>query len=125
MPRPTLPESLLLVLLATLAARPAFAQSRASDVAAAQALFDDGRALMKAGKFAEACPRLEESERLDSGPGTEVNLADCYEHAGRTASAWAEVEVVADSLRARGKHDREKSARARASVLQPKLTKLA
>lgn len=115
----------LVVFLAIAAPRPSLAQGRAGDVAAAQALFDDARTLMKAGKFAEACPKLEESERLDAGPGTEFNLADCYEHAGRTASAWAEFATVADSLRALGQHDCEKFARDRATALQPKLTKLA
>jgi serine/threonine-protein kinase len=100
------------------------AQSRASDVAAAQALFDEGRQLVKAGRFAEACPKFEESDRLDAGPGTEFNLADCYERAGRTASAWAEFSLVADSLRALGQRDRERFARERAGALEPKLTKL-
>ena len=32
--------------------------------AEAQTLFDEGRTLMKEGKFSEACPRLEKSQRL-------------------------------------------------------------
>lgn len=104
--------------------RVARAQSRAGDVAAAQALFEEARGLVKAGKAAEACPKFEESERLDAGPGTEFNLADCYERAGRTASAWAEFALVADSLRALGQHDRERLARDRAGALEPKLSRL-
>ena len=52
----------------------AFAQS-ASDKAQAQALFDDGRHLMEQGKFAEACRKLEGSQKLDPGAGTLLNLA--------------------------------------------------
>jgi hypothetical protein len=100
------------------------AQSHASDVATAQALFDEARTLVKAGKYAEACPKFEESERLDSGPGTEFNLADCYQRAGRTASAWAEFLSVADSLHAAGQRGREKVARDRATALEPKVARL-
>jgi hypothetical protein len=129
MPRSSRPRTRLALglTIATLASlpRPSLAQSRASDVAAAQELFDEARGLAHAGKFAEACPKFEESERLDAGPGTEFNLADCYEHAGRTASAWAQFMAVADSLHAIGQRDREKIARDRAKALEAKLSKLA
>src|SRR3954465_9465866 len=58
--------------------------------AAAEALFNQGRDLMTAGKFVEACPKFEASQQLDPGLGTMLNLAECYEKTGRTASAWAE-----------------------------------
>src|SRR5258706_2634131 len=64
------------------------AEATLADKAAAQTLFDDGRKLMAAGKFGEACPKLAESQTLDPGVGTPVNLADCYEPGGQTASAW-------------------------------------
>ncbi|MEO8874495.1 MAG: hypothetical protein ABI461_02820, partial [Polyangiaceae bacterium] len=53
--------------------------AHAADTAAAQALFSDARKLMNDGKYADACPKLEESENLDPGMGTMYNLGDCYE----------------------------------------------
>ena len=67
-------------------AQPAQAQS---DSAAARALFAEGRNLMADERYAEACPKFEESLRLDHGMGTQFNLAHCWEKLGRTASAWS------------------------------------
>jgi len=61
--------------------------ARAADAPAAQALFDEAKRAMADGRWAEACPKLEESERLDPSIGTAFNLARCYEHVGRIASA--------------------------------------
>jgi hypothetical protein len=70
------------------------------DEAKADALFREGRALMKKGNFAAACPKLEESQRLDPAPGTAVNLGDCYEKQGRVASALLAYQAARDSLAA-------------------------
>jgi tetratricopeptide (TPR) repeat protein len=105
----------------TAAARPAAAQS---DSAAARALFSEGRELMAAEKYAEACPKFEESLRLDQGMGTQFNLAHCWEKLGRTASAWALFLDVAAAARAGNQPDRETAAKERAAALEPKLTRL-
>lgn len=95
-----------------------------SDPAGAQVLFYDARNLMKQNKFAEACPKLEESLRLDEGIGTRFNLADCQEHIGKIASAWAGFLEVAARAKASKQADREKIARQRAAALEPRLPKL-
>ena len=91
------------------------------DKASAQSLFEDALKLMTAKSFAEACPKLEESQRLDPGMGTQYRLAECYEAIGRVASAWAE---VADLAHASGQREREKTARERAAALEGKLSRL-
>jgi len=100
------------------------AVARADDTAAAQALFDQGKALMAEKKFAEACPKLEESQRLDPGMGTLFQLAVCYEGIGKTASAWAKFKDVAAQARAAGQPDRAGHAEQRAAALEPRLVRL-
>jgi hypothetical protein len=95
-----------------------------SDPAAAQALFAQARSLAKERRYAEACPKFEESLRLDYGMGTEFNLADCNENLGRLASAWSGFLNVAAGAKAKGQVERERVARARASALEPRLPKL-
>lgn len=100
------------------------ADSTLADKAAAQSLFDEGRRLMTEGKFAQACPKLAESEKLDPGVGTQFNLADCYEKLGQTASAWAGFLEAVSTAKSMGQVDREKVARDRAAALFPRLSKL-
>ena len=57
--------------------------------AAAEALFREGRALIKHGKLAAGCDKLEASEKLESSVGTLLNLGDCRERLGKPATAWA------------------------------------
>lgn len=103
---------------------PRVAHADVADSAAAQALFDQARQLMKQGHYQAACPKLKESQRLDPGSGTLINLANCYAHEGKTATAWSTfLEAAAASHRV-GNAAREKAARARAAALEPKLSQL-
>jgi LPXTG-motif cell wall-anchored protein len=95
-----------------------------ANIARAEGLFQSGRQLMREGRFAEACPKLEESQRLDPAPGTRLNLADCWERAGRTASAQREFLEVAQSAEMKGEKERAAIANNRAKQLETKLTKL-
>jgi serine/threonine-protein kinase len=105
------------------AAAPASAQS-AADVAAAEALFREGRKLFDEGRTTEACPKFAESQRLAPAPGTLLNLAGCYEKQGLTASAWATFQSAASEAHRKGRQDWEQLARDRAAALEPSLSHL-
>ncbi len=64
------------------------ARAQHGDSAAAEQLFTAGREAFERGDYATACPKFEESQRLDPAAGTLINLAACYEKVGRLASAW-------------------------------------
>ncbi|MDB4996561.1 MAG: hypothetical protein JWM74_3993 [Myxococcaceae bacterium] len=102
----------------------AHAQASGQDAATAQALFDDGKRLMQLGKHGEACPKLLESERLDPGAGTRLAIALCHEGEGRTATAWAEFNVVLTDARRDRRPDRETAATEHIRALEKKLTRL-
>ncbi len=99
-------------------------RAAADDAAAsAEALFQDAKRLSEAGDYAHACPKLEESQRLDPGMGTLFRLADCYEHVGRTASAWAAFREVAASAKNANQQARAEDAKKRADALEPNLAR--
>jgi hypothetical protein len=99
------------------------APARAQVSAAAQSAFDEGRQLVKEGRFAEACPKFETSEKLEPAVGTLMNLGECYEKIGRLASAWAAFVEAAGRAHTEGS-PREKRAKERAQALVPKLPRI-
>jgi hypothetical protein len=109
--------------LLALGATPLYAQAT-GDKAAAEALFREAGKLFQAGKYAEACPKLAASQKLDPAVGTLMNLGHCYERTGQTASAWATYSEAADAARAAGQADREKSARKAADAVEKLLSRL-
>ncbi len=113
-----------LILVPLLVSGVARAQLSDVDRAAAQALFDDALRLMQAERYSEACRKLEESQRIDPGMGTQYNLADCYEKTGKTASAWINFSEVADAALKEGNAEREHVARERAAAVQQHLSYL-
>lgn len=92
--------------------------------AAAEALFVEAQKLVKEKKYAEACPKFAESNKLDRGAGTLIHLADCYEKNKQTASAWATYKEAASAAQALGRADWQKLATQRSTALEPKLAKL-
>jgi hypothetical protein len=63
----------------------------------AAALFRQARQSMKVDDWKVACPKLEESQRLDPSPGTLLNLAICEERRGRLATAWTRYQELVDT----------------------------
>jgi hypothetical protein len=95
-----------------------------ADAAAAQTLFDDAKALMKNGDYAAACPKLDESERLQPAGGTLMFLGLCRESEGKTATAWAKLNEALSAARRDSRPDREKVAREHIAALAPRLTRM-
>lgn len=104
-------------------ARAAGAQG-ANDKAAAEALFDQAKRLMDEKRYPEACPKFADSQRLDPGVGTLLNLARCYKLNGQNASAWSTYREAASQARAARQEDREQHARDEAAALEAGLTRL-
>jgi hypothetical protein len=114
--------ALAIVAVAVAAPAVALAQSK-DDVAQADALFNAAKALTDSGQYADACAKFAESKRLAPGLGVTMYLADCYEHIGRTASAWTEFRAAEGLARARN-DKRADVARQHAQALEPKLDRL-
>jgi hypothetical protein len=93
------------------------------DQAAAEALFAEGKRLSEAGSFADACARFEASMSLVPRLGVQLNLAYCYEHIGKTASAWLTFGQAAALARRIG-DTRETLAWERQAALAPRLMRL-
>lgn len=103
---------------------PAPAPEENTNPALAQTLFNEAMALAKTGKYQEACPKFEASDRLDPTIPSKYYLADCYEQIGKYASAWSLYIRVA-SLAARANQTaRQKTAQDRANNVGPKVPKL-
>jgi len=93
--------------------------------AEAEALFRDGRTLIKTGKLAAGCDKLAASERLESSIGTLLNLGDCREKLGKLASAWAAFRKAEAMARRSGSEDRRQGeAGRRAAALEPRMANL-
>src|SRR5439155_11475838 len=87
-------------------------------------LFKKGRDLAKDGKWAEACPKFEESLKVDWAAGTQINVAVCHSRIGKNALAYGElVEALSISQKAK-REDREKICRDELAALEPKIARV-
>jgi hypothetical protein len=78
---------------------------------------------MASGDIHAACSRFEASEKLDPKLGTLLNLADCFEKDGRTASAWERFDEAVTLVKTHP-DDRGDYALKRRDDLTPRLAKL-
>jgi hypothetical protein len=90
----------------------------------AQTLFDSGRALMQEGKFSEACAKFAESQTLDPGGGTILNLGMCRKREGRTGTAFKVLNEALARARTDGRSDRVATAERELAELAPNLSRL-
>ncbi len=120
----TLSRFVVLFVAAPMFVAPFARAQKAPSQAAAQALFEEGRRLMNAGKYSDACPKLAESQRLDPGAGTLLNLAACYEKNGQTASAWATYKEAISESEKSNRKEWAARARQRAGALESSLSKM-
>jgi hypothetical protein len=87
----------------------------------ADRLFEEGRALAKEKKYAEACDRFERSFKLEPTVGTQLNLADCHEQLGHLRQAWQLFEDAAEKSALTDDQTRTTFARERADGVVKRL----
>jgi hypothetical protein len=89
----------------------------------AQALFDEGLANMKAGRFKLGCALIKRSLDVDARPGTAFTLAECYSRAGKFASAVSFYDHFLATFDAMPKEQQEQQ-QARADISRAERTRL-
>src|ERR1041384_6255681 len=114
-----------LLVMAIVAGRGHAQAPEGSPGALAGQLFNQGRDLIKANNWVEACPKFEASLRYDPVLGTRLNLATCYEHIGKLASAWGLYRESVELAKKAGDTKRAEYAQKQAARPDPRLPKLA
>jgi hypothetical protein len=92
------------------------------NAAEADRLFHDGQAALDAGRVAEACNLLRDSQRLDPKLGRLLNLAFCHERQGSFAAAWREFSAATAWASQKGQDERASFARVHAEKVAAKLS---
>lgn len=116
-------RALIMVVVMSVVVEHAHAQSSDSGSLAEQ-LFNQARDLAKANRWTEACPKFEASLRYDPTLGTRLNLATCYEHIDKLASAWGLYRESIELAKKAGDNKRRDYAQSQAAKLEPRLAKL-
>ncbi len=100
------------------------ARAQTEDRAAARALFEEGRRLLATEGFDAACPKFEAARQLALSTGVLLNLADCHEHFGRTASAWSTLGDAVPVAERAQRHEDAVEAKRRQNALAQHLVRL-
>lgn len=121
-PRMWLPAAIACALVSLpVHAEPTEAEKRT----AADAIFAQASELMTQKDYAAACPKLEQVVKLQPlGVGAKMSLADCYQAAGKLASAHAMYAQAASIAAQANQPDRASSAQDKAQSLVARLSKL-
>src|SRR5262249_37949531 len=104
--------------------------AHAQDVATSAALFKKGVDDMSAGRYDTACPSPAEGLGIDPRPGTLFTLAECYNKAGKIASAVARYREYSNKFSSltpeqqAKQGDRPQVAQQQASALEPQVPQL-
>ena len=103
---------------------PCVRAAEAVDTSRADETFHEGRALLKDKRYADACPKFEESQRQDPASGTLLALAYCQELSGLLATSWANYLAAAQLAEREGQGERQSAATTRARALAERVSKL-
>jgi hypothetical protein len=104
----------------------AFADEATRNGAEAEELFQNGKAALARKDNERACQYFQDSQRLDPGIGTLLNLAICHELIGKNASAWSEFKMVEElaSTQKPPQYDRMRTAKEHSDLLAPGLSRI-
>jgi hypothetical protein len=116
--------ALAALVVASVAALPSVARADAPGATHADSLFREGRTLLDAKRFDDACPKLAESQKLEPGAGTLLALALCHEGQGKTATAYNELVEAAALGKRVGRPELAAAAQKRAQVMEPQLSRV-
>jgi hypothetical protein len=86
--------------------------------------FREGHRLLKEKRYAEACPKFEQSQRHDPASGTLLALAYCQELSGQLATSWASYLLAAQLAEREGHSERQSAASERVQALASRVSRL-
>ena len=92
-----------------------------ADEATAETLFQEGLEAMKRNDYAVACEAFAASNKADPSPGTQINLALCYEKQKKWASAWTWYRSAVGLAQQRNQKERAQLAEEAANRIKPQL----
>jgi hypothetical protein len=95
----------------------------AQDDHRADALFDEARALMGAGRFGEACPKLAEAMSRSPNGRTKLALAMCHEGDGKLATALTEFREALSQATGANRADRIELANAHIRSIESRVSR--